>query len=53
MGINIFNQTYHAPAICQDSDDAATVAAAAAAAAALPLKFQPFRLLPQNNYKNF
>ena len=38
MGINIFNQTFHAPAICQDSDDAAT-AAAAAAAAALPLKF--------------
>ena len=42
MGIDIFNQPFHAPAICQDSDDAATVAAAAAAAAAaLPLKFQP------------
>ena len=53
MGINIFNQTYHAPAICQDSDDAATVAAAAAAAAALPLKCQRSRLLPQNIYKNF
>ena len=50
MGINIFNQTFHALAICQDSDDAAT---AAAAAAALPLKFQPSQLLTQNNYKNF
>ena len=50
MGIDIFNQPFHAPAICQDSDDAAT---AAAAAAALPLKFQPSRLLTQNNYKNF
>ena len=39
MVINIFKQTFHAPAICQDSDDAATAAAAAAAAAALPLKF--------------
>ena len=53
MGINIFNQTFHAPAICQDSDDAATAATAAAAAAALPLKIQPSRLLTQNNYKNF